>query len=113
MIRSMDSSQMTELAECTDAPFEYEYRKLGEGRPHVVFFNGFRMPLSSWDKVLDELDTVTFGTALLYNRSGVGRSLKAAQAQTGDAVIASFKNLASHLDLEPPFVLVAHSLGGL
>jgi pimeloyl-ACP methyl ester carboxylesterase len=82
----------------------------GEGIP-LVFFNGFRMHYRSWEGVYRLLEKDH--SMLLYNRLGVGGSSKAQCAQTAPAVLATFSALLDRLGVVGPFVLVAHSLGGL
>jgi pimeloyl-ACP methyl ester carboxylesterase len=50
---------------------------------------------------------------LLYNRLGMGKSSKPQQAQDGKVVLADLRELLARLKIEPPYFLVAHSLGGI
>ncbi len=88
-----------------------EYQRMGHGAPNIVFLNGFRTQFRTWDKVYPEF--ASDNGVLLFNRRGVGLSSKATEAQDGNTVISEMRCLLSHLRLSPPFVLVAHSLGGL
>lgn len=90
---------------------DLEYLLSNEGEKTVIFFNGFRMPLSSWDKVYPEI--AKHHQVLLYNRRGVGKSNKASARQHGNQIIAELSQLIQHLKLIPPFVLIGHSLGGV
>lgn len=88
-----------------------EYQVLGNNGQTLVFLNGFRMPFDSWSKVYPELTKKH--RILLFNRQGVGKSPKADKAQVGAVVIETLQTLLAALNLNPPYVLVAHSLGGL
>lgn len=88
-----------------------EYLLLGKGSKTVIFLNGFRMPFSSWGKVYPEIEQ--HHQVLLYNRKGIGKSAKANSHQCGNEIIAELRALIKHLNLNPPFILVGHSLGGL
>lgn len=78
---------------------------------NVIFFNGFRMPLDSWENVVPSVLDV--GRVVGYNRLGVGKSSKALTEQSANVVIDDFRAFAAAIDLHPPYVIVAHSLGGL
>ena len=89
----------------------FEYFLSGENGPSLVFLNGFRIPLSSWGRLYPELQTL--GRVFTYNRLGVGKSSKGRVPQTGTVVVDSLKALLEQLHVPPPYVLVAHSLGGI
>ena len=88
-----------------------EYQLIGKGKINIVFLNGFRIQFNTWDKVYPEL--AEENCVLLFNRRGVGKSSKATIAQDGMAVISEMHSLFSNLALTSPYVLVAHSLGGI
>ncbi len=87
------------------------FMQSGDGGEVVVFLNGFRMPYSSWEKVYPRISE--HHRVLLYNRRGVGRSEKAVSDQTGMTVIEDLRHLLKQRALQPPYLLVCHSLGGL
>ena len=88
-----------------------EHQRIGNGATNIVFLNGFRMRFDTWNKVYPELTPEN--SVILFNRRGVGASSKATEAQDGNTVISEIRSLFSNLILNPPYVLVAHSLGGL
>ena len=92
-----------------DSIFEYSLK--GEGNTPIVFINGFRMPLDSWNMLYPGIEKL--GKVFVYNRLGVGNSSKATSDQTGTTVVETLRNLLRIVDLSPPYVLVGHSLGGL
>lgn len=89
--------------------FEYDLR--GSGPVTVVFLNGFRMPYTNWDKVYPALAESC--QVLVFNRPGVGKSVKATEPQTGATVVSGIQQLITGLNIKPPYILVAHSLGGI
>jgi pimeloyl-ACP methyl ester carboxylesterase len=89
----------------------YEYSLTGTGEQSIVFLNGFRMKFDTWDTVCANIP-VDY-QLLLYNRSGVGASSKAKTRQTGDVIINELHELLFSLDIKPPHIFVAHSLGGI
>jgi len=88
-----------------------EYLRSGAGRPVIVLLNGAGCPLMSWYKLHPAIEG--FGTAFAYSRPGIGKSSRATAPQTGDVVIATLRKLLAAQHLEPPYILVGHSLGGL
>lgn len=91
-----------------DIPVEFTLQ--GDVKPPLIFLNGFRVPKSSWDSLIGLLPTNR--QMLLYNRAGVGLTPKAETAQTAQQVIDDLRCLLDQLTLKPPYILVAHSLGG-
>jgi pimeloyl-ACP methyl ester carboxylesterase len=87
------------------------YRKTGEGSPAIVFLSGANMDLDSWFLVHPGAGTIS--TAMAFDRPGVGRSGPPATEQTGSTVVATMRGLLRHADMAPPYLLVAHSFGGL
>ena len=88
-----------------------QYSLCGENGPVVILFNGFRMPMSSWDKLYPGIQK--YGRIFAYNRPGVGKTSKASCPQTGEETIRSLEDILQALHLLPPYILVGHSLGGL
>ncbi|MBS0434532.1 MAG: alpha/beta hydrolase [Proteobacteria bacterium] len=79
--------------------------------PTVVFENGLGARLDWWAKVWPEV--AKDSSAFAYNRPGYGRSDPVATPRDGTHVVAELRELLRAQRLEPPYVLVGHSLGGL
>ncbi len=90
---------------------EFEYLIAGRGEPSIVFLNGYRMHFKSWDKIYKAL--VAQNSVFLYNRLGIGKSSKPKEPQNGLTVIENIRELLTSVDVKPPYVFVAHSMGGL
>jgi pimeloyl-ACP methyl ester carboxylesterase len=77
----------------------------------VVFENGLGGRMEWWKKVLSEIskDTTTFA----YNRPGYGRSDSVSTPRDGSHVVDELRMLLRSKGLNPPYILVGHSLGGL
>jgi len=88
-----------------------EYHRIDNGAINIVFLNGFRIQFKTWDRVYPEL--ASENSVFLFNRRGVGSSSKATKAQDGKTVISEMHSAFSNLALNPPYILVAHSLGGI
>lgn len=77
----------------------------------VVFENGLGGRMEWWKKVLPEIskDTTTFA----YNRPGYGKSDSVSSPRDGSHVVDELRALLRNKGLNPPYILVGHSLGGL
>ena len=87
-----------------------EYVLSGEG-PAIVLLNGAGVTLEGWRALYPGIERI--GTVFAWNRLGVIGSDQPQRVQNGAAVIASLRELMSYAGLQPPYVLVGHSLGGL
>jgi pimeloyl-ACP methyl ester carboxylesterase len=88
-----------------------EYAVVGEGAPAVVLFNGAGVTLAGWRALYPRITTLA--PVLAWNRFGLIGSNSADRLQSGALVTASVRELLGYTQLEPPYVLVGHSLGGL
>ena len=84
-----NKNEKTKLIRVEENTFEY-YISDNNG-PTLVFLNGFRIPLHTWDKIYTNLKTAS--QVFLYNRLSVGKSSKATKPQCGDIVVEDLKNL--------------------
>jgi pimeloyl-ACP methyl ester carboxylesterase len=89
----------------------FRFAKSGQGKPSIVLLAGAGGPLDSWYKLYPEIESL--GTVFAYDRPGVGGSAKPREAQYGETVVAQLRQLLQVAGVEPPFVLVGHSFGGL
>jgi len=83
----------------------------GEGTPTVVFDAGMGAALETWDWVWPEIAEQT--RVALYDRAGLGRSDPGPTPRTSDRIVDELRALLSRAGVEPPYVLVGHSFGGL
>ena len=87
------------------------YMLSGTGRPHILLFSGAGVSLQGWQSLYPGLERL--GTVFGWNRFGLQGSDPARERQTGAVVLGSLRELLGYAGLEPPYLLVAHSLGGL
>lgn len=83
----------------------------GKGKPVVVLEAGIAASSLSWCLIQDRLAAI--GTAVSYDRAGLGWSDAAPHSASA---LDSARDLALTLEragLDPPFILVGHSFGGL
>jgi pimeloyl-ACP methyl ester carboxylesterase len=88
-----------------------EYVLSGAGSPAVVLFSGAGVTLEGWAPLYPDIERIA--RVLAWNRPGAGRSSRARRPQDAIAVLQDLRVLLEAVDLAPPYVLVAHSLGGL
>jgi pimeloyl-ACP methyl ester carboxylesterase len=88
-----------------------EYILASHGAPTVVFENGLGGTFDWWAKVFPEISKKA--TAFAYNRPGTGKSEAAVTPRDGAHIVDELRGLLKSKGLNPPYVLVGHSLGGL
>lgn len=88
-----------------------EYALIKGGVPVVLFENGLGASMHSWDKVFPVIGKDA--TVFAYNRPGYGRSDPAATPRDGAHIVDELRAFLRSQGLNPPYVLVGHSLGGL
>lgn len=81
------------------------------GQPVLVFENGMGMGLGNWNNITDSL--AKNAPVFLYDRQGVEKSEKVYQLPTPQKIAANLKLLLTELKIEPPYILVGHSMGGV
>jgi pimeloyl-ACP methyl ester carboxylesterase len=77
----------------------------------VVFENGARETLDTWDKVIAEIGKES--TVFAYNRPGYGRSDATPALRDGRTIVEGLRKILQQQRLKPPYLLVGHSMGGL
>ena len=87
------------------------YVRAGEGSPVIVFIGGAGMGIQSWQAVF--AGAAARSTAFAYDRLDTGGSDRSSEAQSGAVIVATLRGLLESAGLDPPYLLVAHSLGGL
>jgi pimeloyl-ACP methyl ester carboxylesterase len=87
------------------------YTLKGKGSPAVVCEPGLASSSAEWWAIQDELS----GSArvLTYDRAGYGWSELANGPRTSRQIALELKGLLEALKIDPPYILVGHSLGGL
>jgi pimeloyl-ACP methyl ester carboxylesterase len=81
-----------------------------EGQPVIVFESGHGTPMGHWDRVLNGVSELA--PLITYDRPGIGESEPDSEMPTIKNVSDKLIKILNHLDIEPPYVLVGHSLGG-
>ena len=87
------------------------YLLSGHGPAHIVLFSGAGMGVQGWEALYPAIERI--GRVLGWNRFGLQGSDAPRGRQSGGLVVGSLRELLGSTDLRPPYVLVAHSMGGL
>lgn len=88
-----------------------EYALIRNGSATVVFENGLDGKMNGWRKVIPEISKNA--TTFAYNRPGYGSSDGVSTLRDGLHIVAELRTLLKSNGLQPPYVLVGHSFGGL
>lgn len=86
-------------------------RSTGVGKPAELFESGLGDVSGIWHLV--EPIVAEHTHTIVYDRAGVGRSSKATTPRTFTNIVADLSQVLEQLSVEPPYILVGHSLGGL
>jgi pimeloyl-ACP methyl ester carboxylesterase len=86
-------------------------RCMGRGSPVVVLESGLSASCINWTRAQQDLASIT--TVVAYDRAGLGWSDAARSPRTSARAADELQTLLVHAGLEPPYVLVGHSFGGL
>lgn len=89
----------------------FEYAIKGAKGPAILLINGAGGPIESWSRIWNQIgldDNIVFA----YNRLGIDNSSKPKEPQTGSVIVKDLKDLLLNLKIEPPYLIVGHSLGG-
>ncbi len=109
------SAASLQAAQADDAPAQRKLEMLTlaqcPAKPVVVFENGARETFDTWDKVIAAIkpDAGIFA----YNRPGYGNSEATEQPRDGFTIVNELRATLRRQGLQPPYILVGHSLGGL
>jgi pimeloyl-ACP methyl ester carboxylesterase len=88
----------------------HSYVIQGTGIPTVVLESGLGDGKESWSPIFDEISKSA--QVIAYDRAGYGRSKSASRLRDGATIITELRSTLHTLNLQPPYVLVGHSLGG-
>lgn len=80
------------------------------GVPTVICFHGSGGGAESWTAIAHQVSA--FARILLYDRAGQGRSTKSESASASSLSPSAELSILLQHNIQPPYVLVAHSYGG-
>jgi pimeloyl-ACP methyl ester carboxylesterase len=82
----------------------------GKGDITVIFECGMGMDLTTWRSIEDSV--ASFAKVFMYDRLGLGQSGPTSHDRTIPNMVCELKALLDHEDINPPYILVPHSMGG-
>jgi pimeloyl-ACP methyl ester carboxylesterase len=82
----------------------------GEGSPVVIFESGLGDTYVSWQKVQPAI--AKFSRVCSYDRAGLGYSDSTSEPRTSKVIAQQLHELLRAAQVNPPYVLVGHSMGG-
>jgi pimeloyl-ACP methyl ester carboxylesterase len=81
------------------------------GSPTVVMEAAHSEPGLSWAGIQPEV--AKFARVCTYDRAGLGWSERSPKPRTAPSIVDELHTLLARAGIEPPYVLVGHSIGGL
>lgn len=92
--------------------YKLEVQVAGSGSPTVVFEAGMGDDYSSWSTIMPFI--TQFTSAVAYSRAGNGKSEESVFPRSYKQIVSELRTLLDSLDgVNPPFVLVGHSVGSI
>jgi pimeloyl-ACP methyl ester carboxylesterase len=82
------------------------------GRPTVILESGMNETSASWSTIVPQI--AAFTRVCVYDRAGLGKSESAGDTRRSSVqIVADLRSLLRTAGVEPPYVMVGHSFGGL
>lgn len=91
--------------------YKLHYQVMGEGSPTVILDAGIGGSSIDWTLVQPEI--AQFTRVLSYDRAGYGWSQEVNEKRTGWEIVDDLNTLLVKQHIDPPYVLVGHSLGAV
>lgn len=88
----------------------HSYVLVGEGSPTVILESGLGDGKESWQPIYEQVSQLT--QVFAYDRAGYGASKSASELRDGATIIRELRATLQALNLQPPYILVGHSVGG-
>jgi pimeloyl-ACP methyl ester carboxylesterase len=82
-----------------------------EDQPVIIFQSGMGTPMGNWDPILESVSKMA--PLITYDRPGIGESDPIEEMPTIKNVSDRLIKILNYLKIDPPYVLVGHSLGGV
>jgi pimeloyl-ACP methyl ester carboxylesterase len=80
-------------------------------KPTVVMDAGYGDYSKAWKDIAPEI--AEFTEVVLYDRAGLGNSEKSSAPRTSDHMVDELKEMLTNMHIQPPYLLVGHSFGGV
>lgn len=80
-------------------------------KPTVVMDAGYGDYSKGWNAIISEVSLLT--EVLVYDRAGLGKSEPSSNPRNSREMVKELKELLSKLNINPPYIVVGHSFGGV
>ncbi len=87
------------------------YKLMGDGNITIIFESGAGGDISSWKNIQPEISKYT--KTLSYDRTGLGKSTSSDEVRSCESINTQLHELLEAIGLEPPYIFVGHSYGGI
>jgi pimeloyl-ACP methyl ester carboxylesterase len=91
--------------------YQLHISETGRGQPTVIIEAALGSGLASYDTLQTAISKLT--KVLSYDRPGLGKSSRSPNPRTLPVYMIELKLLLKKENIQPPYILVGHSLGGL
>ncbi|MFE8701353.1 alpha/beta fold hydrolase [Cytobacillus sp. FJAT-54145] len=91
--------------------FKLHINKMGEGKPTIILEAASGASSTIWKDIPEELSEI--GTVVTYDRGGYAWSEKATTERTGENIVNELYTALKEEEIEGPYIVVGHSLGGM
>ncbi|PGT80944.1 MULTISPECIES: alpha/beta fold hydrolase [Bacillaceae] len=81
------------------------------GKPTIIMDAGYGDFSKAWDSVIGDISKLS--SVLIYDRAGLGKSERSLNPRTSRDMVKELKQLLVKAKIEPPYILVGHSFGGV
>jgi pimeloyl-ACP methyl ester carboxylesterase len=112
--QELDTARSTQMVEIDGYKVRVQSAGLAgrkQGSPVIIMEAGLSNSLEVWNKVFSQVASAA--PVVAYDRAGMGRSEWDNMTPTPQHVTARLRRLLSKMEVEPPYVLVGYSLGGI
>lgn len=89
---------------------KFRIKEYGVGEVTVIFESGQSDSLETWGSLPDTV--ASFAHVFLYDRADIGKSDTSRQERTIPNIVTELKSILKHENINPPYILVGHSMGG-
>jgi pimeloyl-ACP methyl ester carboxylesterase len=104
-------ASLPESNHATTSDGTFSYMAAGTGSPAVVFESGLGDGKEAWRPIFAEVGK--FARVFAYDRGGYGVSNAHSPDRSAKEIVEELRTLLKAAHIDPPFVLVGHSIGGL
>lgn len=90
---------------------KFSYLVAGQGTPTLIFESGLGTSKETWHWIFTDLARTT--RVFAYDRGSTGDSVARSNERSGGQIVSELHELLAAAKIDPPYVLVAHSMGGM